>query len=163
MSDIYAWYSLFGTAGTALGMMVCGWVLSVLQDNKHWDFVPACRVVFMLYAVVGAIKFVLTVGLSSNIEAEKKPKKQQQQQQDPPNAIATETDPLLGTSQEQPEEERFTPAPRKIFFLPGVEAQFVGLVTSLLLFFALDSFGSSLASLFVSSSVSPSLSILYPF
>ncbi|EED14209.1 MFS transporter, putative [Talaromyces stipitatus ATCC 10500] len=138
MSDIYAWYSLIGTAGTALGMMVCGWVMSILQETKRWDFIPACRVVFMLYAAVGAVKFVLTMGLSSNVEAGKK--------EQPDNAgTSNETDPLLGSS--QIDETVVTPKQKRLFFLPGVEAQFVGLVTSLFLLFALDSFGSALASL----------------
>lgn len=144
MSDIYAWYSLIGTAGTALGMMVCGWVMSILQETKQWDFVPACRVVFIMYAGVGAIKFVLTMGLSKSVEVEKKPK-----QDNTSNGSSSETDPLLGSNGQEVEETVVAPEQRKLFFLPGVEAEFVGLVISLLLLFGLDSFGSSLASLYV--------------
>ena len=142
MSDIYAWYSLIGTAGTALGMMVCGWVMSILQDTKHWDFVPACRVVFVMYAVVGAVKFVLTMGLTKSVEVQPKKKKP-----DATTAAATETDPLLASDGRA--ESVVAPKKRKIFFLPGVEAELVGPVVSLLLLFGLDSFGSSLASLYV--------------
>jgi hypothetical protein len=141
MSDIYAWYSLIGTAGTALGMMVCGWVMSILQETKQWDFVPACRVVFVMYAGVGAVKFVLTMGLSKSVEVEKKKK------QDNTSNGSSETDPLLGSNDQA--ESVATPKQRKLFFLPGVEAELVGLVISLLLLFGLDSFGSSLASLYV--------------
>lgn len=143
MSDIYAWYSLIGTAGTALGMMVCGWVMTLLQETKHWDFVPACRVVFFMYAGVGAVKFLLTMGLSKKVEAEKKKA---------PTTTngASETDPLLVSGSQEETVAVVPPKQRKLFYLPGVEAELVGLVTSLLLLFGLDSFGSSLASLYVS-------------
>lgn len=141
MSDIYAWYSLIGTAGTALGMMVCGWVMSILQDAQKWEFVPACRVVFVVYAGVGAVKFVLTMGLSKSVEVERK-----QSNGNGNGDRSSETDPLLGSNAQ--EEEIVEPKQRKLFFLPGVEAELVGLVTSLFLLFGLDSFGSSLASLY---------------
>lgn len=142
MSDIYAWYSLIGTAGTALGMMVCGWVMTLLQETKQWDFVPACRVVFVMYAGVGIVKFLLTMGLSKNVEVEKK--------KAPTTTNGTsETDPLLASGSQEETVAVAPPKQRKLFFLPGVEAELVGLVTSLLLLFGLDSFGSSLASLYV--------------
>uniref|UniRef100_A0A093VD92 Putative membrane protein n=1 Tax=Talaromyces marneffei PM1 TaxID=1077442 RepID=A0A093VD92_TALMA len=140
MSDIYAWYSLIGTAGTALGMMVCGWVMTLLQETKQWDFVPACRVVFIMYAGVGATKFLLTMGLSKSVEVQKK-------KEDNAATAPSETDPLLGSNGQETEESVVPPKQKKLFFLPGVEAELVGLVTSLLLLFGLDSFGSSLASL----------------
>lgn len=146
MSDIYAWYSLIGTAGTALGMMVCGWVMSVLQDAKKWEFVPACRVVFVMYAGVGAVKFVLTMGLSKSVEVEKKTTKDTTTNGNGNGNGSSETDPLLESNAQQ---EVVKPKQRKLFFLPGVQAELVGLVTSLLLLFGLDSFGSSLASLYV--------------
>lgn len=153
MSDIYAWYSLIGTAGTALGMMVCGWVMSVLQDAHKWEFVPACRVVFVMYAGVGAVKFVLTMGLSKSVEVEKKTTKDATTD----GNGSSETDPLLGSNAQQ---EVVKPKQRKLFFLPGVQAELVGLVTSLLLLFGLDSFGSSLASLYVPLQPCPCFTLL---
>lgn len=150
MSDIYAWYSLIGTAGAATGMMVCGWVLSILQGNYKWDFVPACRVIFMIYGAAGAIKLILTMGLTVNVEADAKKKKQQrqQQQQNAGNGTSSsETDPLLGSNGQDVDAVATTPNQRKLFFLPGVETQYVGLVISLIVLFGLDAFASSLASL----------------
>jgi MFS family permease len=145
MSDIFAWYSLIGTAGTALGMMICGWLMSYLQETKGWDFVAACRVVFFIYAAVGALKFMLTLGLSSNVEAAKKQKKSPPPpaQQEP-----SERQPLLAPDAHTTEEvEAPKPSQRKIPFMPDIEARFVGLVLDLCLLFALDSFASGLASL----------------
>lgn len=161
MSDILTWYLLFGSAGTSLGMMVCGWTMTLLQETKGWDFVAACRVIFLIYAAVGAVKFLLTAGLSTSVEAAKKQQQQKKKQTPQPDPAsngqqASETEPLLGSSQEpepqQPEPEQSV-ATRSIPFLPGVEPQFVGLVTSVILLFALDSFGSGLASLYVLSSI----------
>jgi MFS family permease len=146
MSDIFAWYSLIGTAGTALGMLVCGWIMSFLQESKGWDFVAACRVIFFVYAAIGAIKFMLTLGLTSNVEAAAKKKKENRPpsgQQEP-----SERQPLLATDA-HPDEENEVPKPkqRKIPFLPDIEAHLVGLVVNLCFLFALDSFASGLASL----------------
>ena len=58
-SDIFAWYSLIGTAGTAFGMMACGWVVHTLQASKGWSAVRAYRTIFFVYAVIGLIKFLL--------------------------------------------------------------------------------------------------------
>lgn len=143
LSDIFAWYSLIGTAGTALGMMVCGWIINLLRVTKGWDFVSACRVIFFVYAAVGAIKFLLTIGLSSKVEAaskQQKQKKQQQQQQ------SSETEPLLANGHRE-EETSPKQTHRKIAFLPAVEIELMGLVLNLCLLFALDSFASGLASL----------------
>lgn len=153
MSDIYAWYSLIGVAGAATGMMVCGWVLSILQGTYKWDFVPACRVIFMIYGAAGAIKLILTTGLTANVEADTKKKQQQRQQEENTGNgnvngnSSSETDPLLGSNGQDVDAVATTPNQRKLFFLPGVEAQYVGLVISLLFLFGVDSFASSLASL----------------
>jgi MFS family permease len=165
MSDILTWYLLFGSAGTSLGMMVSGWTMTLLQETKGWEFVAACRVIFLIYAAVGAVKFLLTAGLSKSVEAAKKQKKKQVSQPDPAsNGQVSETEPLLGSNQEQqpetepepqpqPEPEQTVGSKRSIPFLPGVEPQFVGLVTSVILLFALDSFASGLASLYVPSNL----------
>ncbi|THC93417.1 hypothetical protein EYZ11_007112 [Aspergillus tanneri] len=135
LGDIFAWYSLIGTAGTALGMMACGWAINLLQTTKGWQFVPACRVIFFAYGAIGAIKFLLTVALSKNIEVEDKTKPQEQSRE------GDETQPLLGDRRIQGN------SPRKSFlaFLGGREL--VSLVIRLFILFGLDSFASGLASL----------------
>jgi MFS family permease len=147
LSDVFAWYSLIGTAGTALGMMVCGWIINLLRVTKGWDFIPACRVIFFVYAAVGAIKLLFTLGLSSKVEAVSKQQKQKKQQ-------SRETEPLLpanghGEEEEEEEEQESAPKPthRKFLFLPALEVELMGLVLNLCLLFALDSFASGLASL----------------
>ncbi|KAE8352695.1 major facilitator superfamily domain-containing protein [Aspergillus coremiiformis] len=134
LSDIFAWYSLIGTAGTALGMMACGWAINLLQVVNGWEFVEACRVIFCAYAAIGTLKFLLAVGLSRKVEAEEKQKSQP--------AENGETRPLLGesTNDEQP------PKKKGLASFLG-ERDLVSLVIRLSILFALDSFASGLASL----------------
>jgi MFS family permease len=139
LSDIFAWYSLIGTAGTALGMMTCGWIISFLRGSRGWDFIPACRVIFFVYAAVGIIKLILTLWLSPEVEAAKKRNKQKKPEQ------PSETEPLLNSNAGEAESMK-TPA-KKIAFLPAVEMGLLSLILNLCLLFALDSFASGLASL----------------
>ncbi|EFY93794.1 MFS transporter [Metarhizium acridum CQMa 102] len=44
-SDVYAWYSLLGTAGTAFGIMACGWAAHALV-RAGWELGEAYRLVF---------------------------------------------------------------------------------------------------------------------
>lgn len=144
LSDIFAWYSLIGTAGTALGMMACGWAINLLQVNRGWQFIAACQMIFFAYAAIGALKFILTAVLSQHVEAEKQKPAQQQDQQ----SENGETQPLLGgrASGEQP--------PKKTSFFSFLgDRNLVALVVRLFILFALDSFASGLASLYVLSRI----------
>lgn len=60
-SDIYAWYSLIGTAGTAFGMMTCGWTAYHLMNSLEWDLVDAYCSVFIGYAAMGALKLSISL------------------------------------------------------------------------------------------------------
>ncbi|TVY50240.1 putative membrane protein [Lachnellula cervina] len=131
--DIYAWYSLIGTAGTAVGMVTSGWVIQYMRSNLKWDVLRTYRTVFWGYAIFGLIKFILSITLSKNIEAEKKP--------DPTEV--TETAPLLGDGAEETET-------KKSYFrslLPDISAESRIIVTNLCILFALDAFASGLAPL----------------
>ncbi|KAJ9300262.1 hypothetical protein DTO271G3_2379 [Paecilomyces variotii] len=141
LSDIFAWYSLIGTAGTALGMITSGWIINWLQVSKEWDFISAARAIFYIYAIIGGIKFILSLALTSKVEAEKKNKKPQrpQDQQQAPN----ETEPLLG---EAADEAPVQPQ-RKMPFLASLDKQLASLFVQLAVLFALDAFASGLAPL----------------
>ncbi|KXT01698.1 hypothetical protein AC578_2724 [Pseudocercospora eumusae] len=45
-------------------------IMDHLTVVRGWDFVPACRCVFVLYAVIGVLKIMLSASMSSLIEAE---------------------------------------------------------------------------------------------
>ncbi|KAJ5611508.1 hypothetical protein N7528_008613 [Penicillium herquei] len=131
LSDVFAWYSLVGTAGTALGQLVCGWIISSLRSLHGWAFLPSCQVIFFIYAGIGVAKFLLTLGLSPNVEATK--------EEPQPNG---ETRPLL---QESGSEEAEPPKKKSLW--ASMDADLWSLVIRLFILFGLDSFASGLASL----------------
>lgn len=131
LSDVFAWYSLIGTAGSALGMLVCGWIINSLESIHGWAFIPACHIIFFVYAGVGIVKLIFTLGLSSKVEVQ-----EQEPEQNP------ETRPLLA----EPTEEETAPAPKKSLF-PSIEKDLWSLVIRLFILFGVDSFASGLASL----------------
>lgn len=51
-ADIFAWHSLIGFAGTAFGMMACGWVLHLLQYEYVWQAICAHQTIFYEYAAL---------------------------------------------------------------------------------------------------------------
>ncbi|TVY48589.1 putative membrane protein [Lachnellula occidentalis] len=131
--DIYAWYSLIGTAGTAVGMVTSGWAIQYMRSNLKWDVLRTYRTVFWAYAIFGVIKFILSIILSKNIEAEKKPAPTED----------TETAPLLGDGAEETET-------KKSYFrslLPDISAESRIIVANLCILFMLDAFASGLAPL----------------
>lgn len=154
LPDVFAWYSLIGTAGTALGMLVNGWIIHLLKSNYGWKDIPSYRVIFFVYAAIGIIKLLLALGLSRKVEAEKKKDAQEQ-----PNS---ETQPLLGeqNSAEQEEEEQpptyksLFPSKKSLFStlkkkspFASIDKELWSLVVVLFILFGLDSFASGLAPL----------------
>ncbi|KAL4801761.1 major facilitator superfamily domain-containing protein [Aspergillus unguis] len=149
LRDILLWYSLCGTAGTALGVMVCGWAINLLQSERGWEFIPACRTIFFVYAGIGAVKFALTVMLSKGVEAEVKAKKKAKKTQQQGNGTG-ETQPLLAervdNEPSEPAEPPREPERKSIISFLG-DGEIVSLVIRLFFLFGLDSFASGLASL----------------
>ncbi|EHA26028.1 hypothetical protein CBS63078_9072 [Aspergillus niger] len=140
LSDIFAWYSLIGNAGTALGMMTGGWAINLLQVIWGWPYIPACRVIFFAYAAIGALKFLLSIALSSAVEAEKKKPARQ-------STNEGERQPLLGdqTGNATPQEQQ--PQKKKSILSFLGDSEVVSLFLRLAILFGLDSFASGLASL----------------
>lgn len=135
LPDVFAWYSLVGTAGTAFGQLICGWVLTSLQSLHGWEFIPSCRIVFFVYAAVGVIKLIFTLALSGKVEYVKEEPAQEQQND--------ETRPLLANS--APAQQ--TDSPKKKGLFASIEKDLWSLVVRLFILFGLDSFASGLASL----------------
>ncbi|KAJ5130212.1 uncharacterized protein N7515_006251 [Penicillium bovifimosum] len=133
LSDVYAWYSLIGTAGSAIGMLVCGWIINSLESIHGWAFIPACRIIFFVYAGVGIVKLILTLGLSGTVEAQK----------EEPQEQSSETQSLLA----RPTEQNAERSPKKRSLFPSIEKDLWSLVIRLFILFGIDSFASGLASL----------------
>lgn len=153
-SDVFAWYTLFGTLGAALGTLTCGFVVAALQRLEAWDATGAYRVVFGLYALLGVVKLVLTLLLSKAIEVETT----QQVYETLPTELEDEglsdTDEPSSPSTTQPAKtQRATPRPqppsiknRITALLPTISPQSRNILAKLILLFCLDSFASGLAS-----------------
>lgn len=114
--------------------------MNSLQVIHGWAFIPSCRIIFFVYAGIGITKLILTLGLSSKVEAEKKQKKDAQQSQN------SETRPLLG-EQNEAEQEEEPPAKKKESLFSSIDKDLWSLVIRLFILFGLDAFASGLASL----------------
>ncbi|KAF5518444.1 putative membrane protein [Colletotrichum aenigma] len=128
-SDVYAWYSLVGAAGTAVGAMTSGWTAQSLTKNSGWSDEDAYRAVFYGYSALGVFKLALVLLLSQDSEAE------------PEAHDKDETRPILGAQRAEVQVETVGWR-RKL--LPGIQKSSFPVVIPLCLLFALDSFASCL-------------------
>lgn len=92
-SDVFAWSSVLGTLGNALGTLSGGSIVSVLQRKYDWNAMRAYRLVFWMYTVWAATKFVMALFLSENCEAACWSRSA--------SRTPSEADPLLSNSSEE--------------------------------------------------------------
>ncbi|PTB70440.1 MFS general substrate transporter [Trichoderma citrinoviride] len=146
-SDVYAWYSLLGTAGTAFGLMTGGWVVQYVSTGLEWQLIDAYRLIFFGYAVLGLVKLALALLLSSAVEADEEVTKRAVKAS--AEASNNETSPLLGNGlgNSQANEEQQESRGRIASLLPDISQEGYAILTSLSVFFALDAFASGLASM----------------
>ncbi|KAK9371233.1 major facilitator superfamily domain-containing protein [Lipomyces kononenkoae] len=69
-SDLYAWSSLLGSLGAALGTITSGWLVQKLQEDYSWSALQSYRLIFVLYSLVAIFKFVSSIMLSPLAELE---------------------------------------------------------------------------------------------
>jgi Na+/melibiose symporter-like transporter len=138
--DIYAWYSLLGALGSATGLGVCGVFVNYLVSGLGWDTIKAYRAVFWAYSALGGIMLCFILGLSKNCEIEKTPPE-----------LTTDLD----TPSDESDTEDSSPKKKTLPFWKSVTFSRKSKITviKLCILFALDSFASSLAPLFVSFSI----------
>lgn len=68
-SDVFAWYVVVGTLGSAAGLAGGGWMVEGLKA-RGWAELSAFRAVFWMYAGIGVAKAVVTWLLSPACEVE---------------------------------------------------------------------------------------------
>lgn len=146
-SDIFAWYTLIGTAGTAFGTIICGWLVQGLQARAGWTNTRAYRVIFGLYAFLGLLKLAFSLMLSDKCE----PEPDKQERHDAVELGAVEAAGLLSDDDEpdQPPKPKKTTAPaaprmKKKSIWPQISPASRAILLKLCLLFAVDSMASGL-------------------
>lgn len=66
-SDVFAWYVVLGTLGSAFGLAGTGWLVEGLK-GRGWTELETYRVVFWMYGGLGVVKAVVTRFLSTRCE-----------------------------------------------------------------------------------------------
>lgn len=94
-SDIFAWSSVLGTLGNALGTLSGGYAVSLLQTKLNWSTMEAYRGIFWLYTTWAGIKFVMALFLSPECEAESWTSSSSASSSSDSRVHSNETQPLL--------------------------------------------------------------------
>ncbi|KAL8688717.1 MAG: hypothetical protein Q9218_005440, partial [Villophora microphyllina] len=153
-TDIFAWHTLLGNAGTACGILVCGWLVEWLKTRDGWTPTRAYRIMFGLYAFLGLVKLGLSMMLSEKCE----PETENQEYQQVTELTDVEIESLLSSDEDEnetenvqslrkPEPKPLPPTPtKKHSILPSISPTSRGILTSLCILFAFDSLASGIAS-----------------
>ncbi|KAM0804197.1 major facilitator superfamily domain-containing protein [Usnea florida] len=148
-SDIFAWYTLVGNAGTASGSLACGWIVQTLLGKGKWSESSAYRMIFGIYAVLGLVKLLLAVLLSDKCE----PEPPEQEYQEAHQMDNVEVEGLL-SDDEASQEDQIQPnvrAPRpeikRRSIWPVISPASRSILIKLCLLFAVDSLASGLVPL----------------
>jgi len=129
--DIYAWYSLLGALGSALGLGICGWVLDFLLNGLGWNTIKAYKAIFWGYSALGGIMLCFVLALSTECEIAK--------------YSSAMKDSDASSDDESSQKRKSLPFWKAVKFSHKSRI----IVIKLCILFALDSFACSLAPLFV--------------
>lgn len=142
-NDVYAWYALLGSLGTACGMMTCGWVVQYLQSARGWEEAQSYRVVFIGYAALGTVKFCISYSLGEGIEVEAVPRKGVSVRDEP--ADEAECAMLLPESEDEVETEHNQKGKWTFSsLLPDISPESRSIVVNLCILLGLDAFAAGL-------------------
>ncbi len=148
-SDVFAWYTLLGNAGTAFGTIVCGWLVQNLLSLESWTDTSAYRSIFWIYALLGLVKLGLSLMLSEACEPEAK----KEERQDPVELDSAEAEGLLSDDEEDDVAAKPKRSPnvpnRKVkkSIWPEISPASRGILLRLCMLFAVDSLASGLVPL----------------
>jgi hypothetical protein len=125
-------------------MIICGWMVRYLTEILDWERLAAYRTIFVAYSVLGCFKLLLTLLLSSRVEADRPSDPRPQQTS---NGSASESTPLLASPTPGDAQKTKGFGRRLLSLFPEISPQSRMVATSLCLLFALDNFASGLAPL----------------
>lgn len=153
-ADVFTWYTLLGSVGASLGQLVSGWVIERLVDQEQWSLLDAYRVTFLVYSVLGLVKLLLTLCLSSAVEA--RPSASSIEAPARPSAAAstpecdTENTDAPPDAQDDPSRPLLVqrpPAAARRRLLPHISRESRGILAKLCLLFSVDSFASGVVTI----------------
>jgi len=138
-SDIFAWYVVIATIGTAAGLGIGGIIVEHYQHVPDWTRLDAYRTLFWMYAGLGVIKALMTVLMSQRCEADVKEI----------NPSGIEREPLLNGHAEErsrisPDDSDNGPKTTRKSLLGGISKKSRMTFIRLGLLFALDAFSSGM-------------------
>lgn len=144
-SDIFAWYTLLGTAGSACGIIISGWIVEGLKKVDGFPEIRAYRMIFGIYTLLGILKLVLSLMLSDACE----PQPEKEERHADVELDTVEAEGLLSDSESDAAKDsnskpNTTPASRKKSIWPSISPSSRGILIKLCLLFAVDSFASGL-------------------
>ncbi|KAK3061738.1 hypothetical protein LTS18_005544 [Coniosporium uncinatum] len=138
-SDIFAWYVVTATIGTATGLGMGGIIVEHFQKTPGWTHLDAYRTLFWVYAGLGIIKAIITLLMSQQCEVDTKKDA----------SAGIEHEPLLnghtdgGDGGSCDEQRNGTEAARKSLLI-GISNESRAVFVRLGLLFALDAFSSGM-------------------
>ena len=134
-SDIFAWYTVIGSAGNAAGKLATGFIVQHLQTLDGWDQIHSYQAIFFAYAVLGAMNFLVTFFLSNEVELYGR--KEQRS-----SSGSEDEEPLISEVEDgEGGEERIG---EKRSLLPNISKESRAIVFKLCCLFAVDSLASGL-------------------
>ncbi|MCJ1429600.1 hypothetical protein MMC29_007515 [Sticta canariensis] len=144
-SDIFAWYTLLGTAGSACGIIVSGWIVEELKSVSGWPETRAYRMIFGIYTFLGILKLILSLMLSDACE----PMPEKEERHAGVELDTMEVEGLLSddesdTGKASNPKPDTTPAIRKKSIWPSISPSSRSILIKLCLLFAVDCFASGL-------------------
>lgn len=133
-SDIFAWYVVIGSAGSAAGKFTTGWAVQQLQAVRGWTSMRSYQAVFLTYAMLGMLNFTLAWFLSPSVELHgNEPKRAHAIESDEEDALLPTVDQL---ATQEPEKRRS--------IIPKISGESRGIIFKLCCLFAVDSLASGL-------------------
>ncbi|KAF4978266.1 hypothetical protein FZEAL_5323 [Fusarium zealandicum] len=148
-SDIFAWYTLFGTAGAALGTLTSGWTVHLLQNVASWSEKGAYRAVFLVYAALGVVKLCLIFLLTESVEPQHPGPGYHEvniEMQDEDEGLLSDASDADAENQPPVAKSKPTFWQRARALFPYISPLSRSILYRLLLLFGLDSFASGMAS-----------------
>ena len=135
--------------GTACGTIACGWIVQALLRGGEWSETSAYRIIFVIYSLLGIVKFLLAFLLSEKCE----PEQAKQEYQEVHQMDNVEAEGLLSDDEDSQEDHVQTkaraplPEMKRKSIWPAISPASRGILIKLCLLFAVDSLASGLVPL----------------